>query len=150
MQATPHPNAEEILALRGKKSMGLIARQFGVSRNVGAGIFFRASHPGQRSLGTGPRTGPRTGIAATEIISKGGSLPGRRRARYIRESLEEIAAICRSETPDDFARTQILEIADDAITYAVDKADYQKRRREAKETSAADTPATYSARNYPL
>jgi hypothetical protein len=45
--------AAEILRWRGKKSFGLIAKEFGVTRNVVAGIFFRADHPGCKKIGTG-------------------------------------------------------------------------------------------------
>lgn len=46
-----------VLALYGKKSFGLIAKELGISRNVVAGIVFRSIHPpGQRSkVGGGDR-----------------------------------------------------------------------------------------------
>lgn len=43
----------EILQWRGKKSYGLIAKELGTTRNVVAGVFFRADHPKQRAIGTG-------------------------------------------------------------------------------------------------
>lgn len=39
-----------ILAMRGKKSMGLIAKELGLTRNVVAGVFFRADHPPQERI----------------------------------------------------------------------------------------------------
>lgn len=36
---------KKILKLRGKKSMGLIALEMGVTRNAVAGVFFRADWP---------------------------------------------------------------------------------------------------------
>jgi hypothetical protein len=59
---------KRILALAGKKSYGLIARQLGISRNAVGGVIWRArvprktraSSPNGRhnKLGTGYRTGP--------------------------------------------------------------------------------------------
>jgi hypothetical protein len=126
-----HPLANEVLKLRGKKSMGLIARQFGVTRNVVAGIFFRAAHPGERQLGTGYRTGQ----AAPEVSRRGGKV-GRECKHFIRAALEEIERLCKSELPSDFARTLILEIAEEALDYAEHKKQYQKGRREAARTAA--------------
>jgi len=37
---------QKILAMRGKKSFALIAKELGISRNVVAGVCFRADHPG--------------------------------------------------------------------------------------------------------
>lgn len=53
-----HPLADKILALRGKKSFGLIARKLGVSRNIVAGVMFRAAWPvGTRVPSPGYRYG---------------------------------------------------------------------------------------------
>lgn len=46
----PHPLAPKALALRGRKSMGLIGKELGVTRNVIAGIFFRADHPREECI----------------------------------------------------------------------------------------------------
>jgi len=48
----PHPLTEQILALRGKKSHGVIAKELGVTRNVVAGVCFRADHPGKKKIGS--------------------------------------------------------------------------------------------------
>lgn len=45
MKTTPHPLAKKVLKLRGQKSFGLIAKELDVSRNVVAGICFRADYP---------------------------------------------------------------------------------------------------------
>jgi hypothetical protein len=65
-----------ILALRGKKSLLLIARQFGVSKGVVAGVFHRADWPAgtrtgrkRNKCGVGYRTGP----PAEETLSKQGA-----------------------------------------------------------------------------
>lgn len=38
----------KILSLRGKKSFGLIAKELGISRNVVAGVMFRANWPADK------------------------------------------------------------------------------------------------------
>jgi hypothetical protein len=58
-----HPLASKILKLREKKSYGLIGKELGVSRNVVAGVMFRARHRGKKlmsspnSTGSGNKTG---------------------------------------------------------------------------------------------
>jgi hypothetical protein len=48
----------EILRWRGKKSYGLIAKELGTTRNVVAGVCFRADHSGRKSIGTGQYSTP--------------------------------------------------------------------------------------------
>lgn len=59
----------KILALRGQKSFGLIAKELGITRNVVAGVVFRHDWPpdlrirspgshGANKIGTGNRRGP--------------------------------------------------------------------------------------------
>lgn len=72
MKREPHPLADEILGMRGKKSFGLIAKELGVTRNVVAGVCFRHDYPcevrvraghkgrgGGNKIGTGRKGGPR-------------------------------------------------------------------------------------------
>lgn len=92
-----HPGSYEsirtrVLALKGKKSYGLIAKEVGLTRNQVAGIMFRASHPYTERIAASPGignkigTGYRTGAYARECIRNRGSLIGRRSLK-VREAL---------------------------------------------------------------
>lgn len=116
-----HPLAETVLALRGQKSFGLIAKDLGVSRNVVAGIVFRTVHPKTKSIGTGYRRG----VPAKECLAHG-KPPGRVRTRGCRAALGDIAEHCRK---GDIDPTLILEIAERAISRADHNAAYSRERK---------------------
>jgi hypothetical protein len=68
----------KILSLRGKKSFGLIARELGISRNVVAGVCFRADWPAATRVASSGRSkrnkcgmGYRTGSRAEETLPCG-------------------------------------------------------------------------------
>lgn len=121
---------KKALKLRGKKSMGLIARELDVTRNVVAGMFFRNSHPGEKKTGAG-RGG--RGSRAKECIRIGGK-PGRVARRSIRIALGQIVALCKDKHTVDL-RQSVLEIAESAIAYADKQRDHMRavstRRQQA-------------------
>jgi len=113
------------LRMRGDKSMGLIARELGVSRNVIAGLFFREDHPGQRMTGSGHRG---NSTPAKQVISRGGKR-GRRAPRTTRAALGAIAALCKDGSAQDL-RQSILEIAERAIAHTDKARDRMRTRSE--------------------
>lgn len=133
MSMHTHPLADKFLARRGQKSMSLIADEFGVTRNVVAGVFFRASHPKTRSLGTGYRTGERT--PESKLI--GGKI-GRKRWSGLRKSLEKIVVLCHDEENIVLNFAVILEVAEGALAFADKKAAHTAafKRRKSDEVPA--------------
>jgi len=114
----------EIIAMRGKKSMGLIAKEFGIFRHAVAGIFFRHSHPGQRSTGTGRRN---NGTHATICIRLGGKV-GRNNAWGVKIALGKIADLCKDTDSRDI-RKQCLEIAESSLALADKNRDKKRKSR---------------------
>lgn len=76
----------KILALRGQKSLGLIAREIGLTRNIVAGVCWRADWPA-RTCKRDPKTGKRNrsgtgrhghGEYAAQVLHHPGGKIGRR------------------------------------------------------------------------
>lgn len=118
------------LALRGKKSMGLIAKELGITRNQVAGIFFRHAHPGQRFTGAG-RGGGKNQKAAKQVIRQGGK-PGRTCRWHVRKALGRIVELINA-APKIGAdlRVELLQIGEAAIQYADNYRDIARKRARA-------------------
>jgi len=116
-----------VLAMRGKKSFSLIARDLGISRNAVAGLLFRQDHAGQRTTGTGRHGGGHK--YAKECLLMG-SPPRFRRPRSTRIALGQIIERCRDENKGQQRLCEdILEIAEWAVAKADKARDLQRARK---------------------